>query len=67
MAEVCDELGFDEEAAVYRKLLSDAENSGIKAKNVSRPEGLVPVVGGRRAASNDRASTSSSAQRLVGV
>lgn len=30
LADVCDELGFDEEAAVYRKLLQDFEASGIK-------------------------------------
>ena len=32
LAEVCEQLGFDEEAAVYRKILSDTEKSGIKAK-----------------------------------
>ena len=29
---VCDELGFEEEAEVYRNLLNDAESSGIKVR-----------------------------------
>lgn len=69
LAQVCDELGFDEEAAVYRKLIADASESGIKVKSV-RPEGLMPLEGnirGRRATSNDRASTASRANRLVGA
>lgn len=31
LMEVCEQLGFDEEAAVYRKLLNDCSNSGIVA------------------------------------
>ena len=31
LADACDTLGFDEEAAIYRKLLQDAEMSGIVA------------------------------------
>lgn len=31
LAEACEQLGFDEEAAVYRKLLRDAAESGIVA------------------------------------
>jgi len=29
--EVCEQLGFDDEAAVYRKLLDDCSKSGIVA------------------------------------
>ena len=47
MASVCERLGFDEEAAVYRKILKDVAKSGIeshsrgssvssRASNVSR-------------------------------
>ena len=31
LADACDSLGFDEEAAIYRKLIHDAETSGIVA------------------------------------
>ena len=30
LAQVCEELGFDEEAAIYRKLISDSDKAGIK-------------------------------------
>jgi len=33
LAETCGELGFDKEAAIYRKLIEDCKESGIKAKN----------------------------------
>ena len=32
LAKVCDEFGFDEQAAIYRKLLNDTKASGIVAK-----------------------------------
>ena len=32
LAKACDELGFDEQAAIYRKILKDAAASGIIAR-----------------------------------
>ena len=72
LAQVCEELGFNEEAAIYRKLISDSDKADIKVKKPkAKPEGLVPLGksrAGRRATSNDGAAASSTiGDRLVGV
>ena len=33
LAEACEELGIDKEAAIYRKLIEDCKESGIFAKS----------------------------------
>ena len=40
LAKVCDELGFDEEAAVYRKLLTDAGQPTVEVPDASNLLGL---------------------------
>ena len=35
LAAACKQLGFDDEAAIYYKLIADAKKSGIKARNPS--------------------------------
>ena len=68
-------MGFDEEAAVYRKLLTDAQNSDIKVKINPRSQAeaaanalLNPAnMRSRRATSNVRENTASRTNRLVGV
>ena len=70
LADVCEQLGFDEEAAVYRKLLKDTAESGIVARPKARDNLLVPAVANRkRATSNDaRVNTAASrTDRPVGV
>ena len=71
MAAVCDELGFVEEAAVYRKLLTDARQptvekaSFIRAQSRANARKPVPVAREKRATSN--VNTISRTNRLVGV
>ena len=78
LAAVCDELGFDDEAAVYRKLLTDAGQPTVEVPDASNPLGLdksmtgsgrfnsgaASAAGGQRALSN--ANTASRTNRLVG-
>ena len=79
LAAVCDELGFDEEAAVYRKLLTDAGQPTVEVPDASNPLGLdkkmagngrfnsgaASAAGGQRATSN--VNTASRTNRLVGA
>ena len=71
LAEVCETLGFDEEAAVYRKLLSDLAQSGIKGSRRAVDQAAAAPVSaarrGRQATSADARVNVSSAKgtRLV--
>ena len=79
LAAVCDELGFDDEAAVYRKLLTDAGQPTVEVPDASNllgfdknmtgrgraNSGASSAAGGQRATSN--VNTASRTNRLVGA
>ena len=79
LAAVCDELGFDDEAAVYRKLLTDAGQPTVEVPDASNllgfdknmtgrgraNSGAGSAAGGQRATSN--VNTASRTNRLVGA
>ena len=62
LAEVCDELGFDEEAAVYRKILADSASASSIPPAATRTSNALQAAGaavlrtnsnkGRRSVSN---------------
>ena len=45
LAEVCDQLGFDEEAAVYRKILADSASSSSVAPAAARTNNALQAAG----------------------
>ena len=69
---VCDEIGFKEEAAVYRKLISDAAVSGIKVaprrtdSQRRLPNAIRPSSGGVKRAESFSGPLNNRMVRLIG-
>ena len=58
LAEVCDKLGFDDEAAVYRKILADAQTFGFTQKEpLGAPKAYDPKRGEQQAIPRPRAKS----------
>ena len=67
LAAACKQLGFDEEAAIYYKLIADAKKSGIKARNPSANSAANSSansrLNNRLAAANNAANNNNNQQR----
>ena len=68
LAAVCDELGFNDEAAVYRKLLTDAGKPTVEVPDVGNLLGLdknMAGSGSARGRNNSGAASAAGGQRAT--